>query len=68
MGNDASHHSSQVGTEGRATIKSEPSYPEEDRAENDMGDVVRAVRETVSVRVSRSLAQHNGISERCCSR
>lgn len=38
----ASHGSAEVGTESRATVKSEPSKPEEDCAEGDEGDVVRA--------------------------
>lgn len=38
----ASHDSTEVGTESRATVESEPAEPEEDGTEGDEGDVVRA--------------------------
>lgn len=47
VGDDASLNGAQVGGEGATTVESEPSEPEHDRAENDVGGVVWLVCETL---------------------
>lgn len=68
MGNDARHDGAHVGGERRATVEAEPSYPEEHRAENDMGDIVGSVWEAVGIGVAGAFAKHDGVCEGCCSR
>ena len=43
VGNNASLDSTQVGTESRTAVESEPTEPEQNRAQNDVGSVVGLV-------------------------
>lgn len=65
MSDDASHDGAEVRGEGGATVEAEPSDPEENRAEDDVGDVVRPVRETRGLGVAGALSEHDGEGERC---
>lgn len=56
VGDDASLNGAQVGGESAAAVESEPSEPEHDRAENDVGGVVWLVRETLGA-VAAALAE-----------
>ena len=56
VGNNASLDSTQVGTESRTAVESEPTEPEQNRAQDDVGSVVRLVCEAVRT-VSATLAQ-----------
>lgn len=61
---DASHDGAHVGGERRAAVEAEPADPQEDGAEDDVGDVVRAVRQAGGLGVAGSLADHDGEGER----
>lgn len=67
VGNQASHNSTDVGSTGRSTVESEPSNPEENGTEDNVGDVVWAVVEFVSA-VSASLSKHERVSQSSRSR
>lgn len=62
VGNDGSHNSTQVSAQGGTSIESEPSNPQEDGTDDDVGDVVRAVVELVSS-MAATLAQHERVGE-----
>lgn len=68
MSDDEGHGSTVVGGEGGTTVEAEPTDPEENRPENDVGDVVRAVGEAVDLGVAGALTQHKGVSESCGTR
>ena len=48
VGDDASHGSAQVSTEGRSTVEAEPSEPQEDCTEDDICGIVRLVGKPLS--------------------
>lgn len=62
VGDNGSHDSTEVSTQGRTGVESEPSDPEEDGTDNDVSDVVRAVVEFVST-VTTTLAEHQRVGE-----
>lgn len=61
MGDDAGHDGTQIGAERTAAIEAKPSDPEEDCAEDDVGDVVRAVWQPVVLVVSSAPPEHQGV-------
>lgn len=63
VGDDASHDGTEIRGQGGATVEAEPSDPEEDRAEDDVGDVVRSVREAGGLSIAGTLAEHDGEGE-----
>jgi hypothetical protein len=63
MGNHARHDRTHVCSERGAAVEAEPADPEEDRAEHDVRDVVRTVRQSTHIVVSPPLAQHDGVGE-----
>lgn len=65
VGVPASHDSAEVGTESRATVEREPAEPEEDGAESDEGDVVRA---EVEHHLLLTTAKNHGVGERSHTR
>ena len=62
VGDDRGHDRAQIRTQCRTSIESEPSNPEEDGADNDVGDIVRPEVEFMGA-VSASLAEHQGIGQ-----
>ena len=62
VSDNGGHDSAEVSRESRASIETEPSNPEEDCANDDMRDVVRAVVELVGS-VTATLAQHQGVGQ-----
>jgi len=60
---DGGHDGSDVGAERRARVEAEPAHPQEHGADNDVGDVVRAVVELLGA-VAAALAEHIGVGER----
>lgn len=67
VGDDAGGDGSEVGGEGGSSVEPEPSEPEEDCAEDDVGRVVRLERESLGS-VAASLAEVAGDGERGSSR
>lgn len=67
VGHVTCHHCANVHGEGRATVEAEPADPEEDRAENDVGYIMRTVGKTVVVVVASALAEHEGVGQGACS-
>ena len=63
VGGDGGHDGAQVGGGGRAGVEAEPTDPEEDGAEHDVGDVVRPIVELVRA-VAAPLAEHERVRER----
>lgn len=63
VGDDAGHDGTEIRGQGGATVEAEPSDPEEDGAEDDVGDVVRSVRETGGFGIAGTLAEHDGEGE-----
>ena len=63
VGDDASLGGTEVGAERGSAIEAEPSEPEEDRAENDVGRVVGLVRKALGT-VATALAEVDGNRER----
>lgn len=63
VSDEAGHDSADVGSKSRATVESEPANPQEDRAEDDVSNVVRTVWESSSRAISRALAEHDGVCE-----
>lgn len=57
VGHKGCHDSSHVGGKGRASVESEPSHPEENSANDDVGDVVRAVVELMGA-VTTAFSEH----------
>lgn len=55
VSDDSGHDGTQVGGEGGTGIESEPSYPEEDGSDDNVGDIVRPVVEFLGA-VAPSLA------------
>jgi hypothetical protein len=68
VSNNTSHDRAHVGRERRAAIEAEPSDPEEDRAKDDMSNIVRSVWEAMGVAIAGPLAQHEGVCKGCCAR
>lgn len=62
VGDNSGHDGAEVSTQGRTGVESEPSDPEEDGTDNDVGDIVRAVVELVSP-MTTTLAEHQGVGE-----
>lgn len=65
VGDDAGHDGAQVSSEGRAAVEAEPANPQEHGSEDDVGHVVRSVRETGGLGVASSLAEHERVGEGC---
>lgn len=63
VGDNASHDGAEIRGQGGTTVEAEPSDPEEDGAEDDVGDVMRSVRETGGLGVAGALAEHDGEGE-----
>lgn len=63
VSDNGSHNRTQVGRESRAGVESEPADPQEHGADDNVGDIVRAVVELVGS-VATTLAQHQGVGER----
>lgn len=63
IGDDGGHDGAQVRRQGRARVETEPADPHEDGADDDVGDVVRAVVELLGA-VASPLAQHHRVSQR----
>lgn len=61
VGVPAGHRSAEVSTEGRATVECEPAEPEEDSAEGDERDVVRA---EVEHHLLLAASENHGVGER----
>lgn len=62
LGDDASHDTTEVSREGGTTVEAEPADPEEDCAEDNVGDVVGTVVELVGA-VAATLSEHEGVGE-----
>lgn len=60
---DAGHDGTHVGRQGAAAVEAEPADPEEDGAQDDVGDVVGAVRQPVDLVVAGTLAEHERVGE-----
>lgn len=58
------HNSSHVGGKGRASVESEPSNPEKHSANDNVGDVVRAVVELMGA-VTTAFPEHQRVRQ-CC--
>jgi len=63
-----SHDSAQIRAERAAAIEAEPADPQEDSANDYVGDVVRAVRQAVCVLVAVALAEHDAKCQGCRAR
>lgn len=63
MGDDTGHDGAEVGAEGAAAVEAKPADPEEDGADDDVGDVVRAVGEAMAGVVAMALAEHETVGE-----
>ena len=59
----AGHDGTEVNTQGRATVKAEPANPQEDGADDDVGDVVGPPGHTGMLGVAGALAEHDGVGE-----
>ena len=66
IGDDASVCSTHVCREGRTAIEAEPTEPEEDGADDDVGGIVWFVGETFCT-VSTTFTEVDGDGECCCS-
>lgn len=62
VGNDGGHDGAKVGAERGSGVETEPAHPEEDGADDDVSNVVRAVVEFVSA-VATTLAEHERVGE-----
>lgn len=63
VGDNTGHGSTVVGGEGGATVEAEPANPQENSSENNVGDVVGAVRETLDLGVASALPEHESVGE-----
>ena len=63
VGDNASHDSTVVGGESATTVEAEPTNPEENSSEHDVGDVVGTVRKTGVLAVTSALSEHEGVRE-----
>jgi hypothetical protein len=63
VGDDAGHDSAEVRGKSGTTVEAEPANPEENGSENDVGDVVGTVGETVNLAVAGALSEHQGVGE-----
>ena len=68
VGDVASHNGADVHGQGGTAVEAKPADPEEDGAEDDVGDVVRAVGQAVVVVVAGALAEHEGVGEGAAAR
>jgi hypothetical protein len=59
----ARHDGTEVDTEGRATVEAEPANPQEDGADDDVGDVVGSPGHTGVLGVASALAEHDGVGK-----
>ena len=64
MRHHTSHNSAHIRAQRAPAIEAEPADPQEDSADNNVGDVVRAVRQAMGVVVAVTLAEHEAIRER----
>lgn len=64
VGDDAGHDGAHVSSKSRTAVEPEPADPEEDGAEDDVGDVVRPVGQARRLGVARPLADHDREGER----
>ena len=62
VGHNGSHDSAHVGAQSRSSIEAEPANPEENGADDDMGDVVRTIIQFVCS-MAPSLAEHERICQ-----
>jgi len=62
IGNNAGHSRSEIATECTTTVESEPTEPEENGSEDDVGDIVWSVVEFVSS-MTTALAQHDRVGK-----
>lgn len=67
VGNNSSHDSAHIGSKSRSSVETEPSNPEENGADDDVGYVMRTVVELMGA-VTTTLAQHDGVCECSTSR
>ena len=63
IGHVAGHDGTEIHRQRGAAVEPEPSHPEEDGAENNVGHAVRAVGETLGLGVAGSLAEHETVRE-----
>lgn len=68
VGHEAGHDSAEVHAQCRAAVEAEPADPEEDGADDDVCDAVRAVRQAAVLVVAGALAQHDAVGEGAGSR
>lgn len=68
MRDNAGHDGAHVSGERGTTVEAEPTHPQENGAENDVGDVVRPVGQAGGLGVPSSLTDHNGEGERSSTR
>lgn len=66
VGHERSHDCSQVGTQCASRIEAKPADPEEDGADDNVGDIVRTVVECVRA-MPFALAQNVTVGQRCSS-
>lgn len=67
VSDNGSHNGTEVGSESRASIESEPADPEEHSADDNVSYIVRAVVKLVGA-VAATLTQHQRVSEGSRSR
>lgn len=67
VGDDGSHDCTQIGSASRTGVESEPTNPEEDGADDNVGNVVRAVVELLGA-VATTLSEHVRIGKSCAAR
>ena len=68
VGDVASEDGLEVHAERGTTVEAEPTNPQEDGAENNVSDVVRAVRKTVVLVVASALAEHQRVGKSASAR
>lgn len=68
MGNDTGHDGTQVSAERGTAVEAKPADPEEDGADDDVGDVVGPVGETVEIAVPAAFAEHDRVCKSRCPR
>lgn len=62
VGDNGRHNCTQIRRESRTSIEAEPTNPEEDGTDDNVGDVVRTKVELMGA-MSASLAEHEGICQ-----
>ena len=68
MRHHTGHNSAQIRAQRAPAIEAEPADPQEDSADDDVSDVVRAVRQAMGIVVTVALAEHDAVGQSCRAR